>query len=70
MPYYEYRCSSCSNEFETYRTFDKADEDAVCPVCGASAHRVFTPAGVVYHGNGYYCTDHRCEDCCHKGEGK
>lgn len=69
MPYYEYRCSSCSNEFEAYRTFDKADEDAVCPVCGASAHRVFTPAGVVYHGSGYYCTDHRC-DGCHKGEGK
>ena len=58
MPTYEYRCSDCGNQFETYRGID--DEPlTVCERCGGRLRKVFHPAGIVFKGSGFYATDSR-----------
>ena len=58
MPTYEYRCSDCGNQFETYRAID--DEPlTVCEKCGGRLRKVFHPAGIVFKGSGFYATDSR-----------
>lgn len=58
MPSYDYRCTSCNNEFElTHGMREKVD--ANCPDCGAPAKKVFSPAGMVLKGSGFYNTDNR-----------
>lgn len=59
MPIYTYRCSSCGVQFDRQQRFD----DALlvkCPECGKrSLKKVFTPAGIIFKGSGWYSTDHR-----------
>ncbi|MBV9099692.1 MAG: hypothetical protein JOZ46_02180 [Candidatus Dormibacteraeota bacterium] len=58
MPTYGYRCPSCSTEFDVWQRM--SDEPAAaCPSCGAAAHRLFFPAGIVFKGTGFYATDNR-----------
>jgi len=58
MPAYDYRCPSCGHVFEVVRTItDRSDE--ACPVCAATAKRVFTPVGIAFKGSGFYNTDSR-----------
>jgi putative FmdB family regulatory protein len=33
MPYYEYRCSDCTSQFELMRSISQRDETAECPQC-------------------------------------
>jgi len=35
MPLYEYRCGSCSRQFEILQALGAAAGEAVCPDCGA-----------------------------------
>ena len=58
MPTYGYRCPACSKEFEVWQRMADAPE-AACPACGASARRLFFPAGIVFKGTGFYATDNR-----------
>ncbi len=58
MPTYEYRCSDCENQFETYRAIDD-DPLTVCEKCGGRLRKVFHPAGIVFKGSGFYATDSR-----------
>lgn len=68
MPLYAYKCASCEKEFEQEQSFS---EESIkdCPYCGAkgSVKRVYSDVAVIYHGTGYYCTDHKsgCGDCPH-----
>ena len=56
MPTYEYRCTKCGHDFETFQKF--SDEPlTVCPTCGAELRKVFTSVGVVFKGSGFYSTD-------------
>ena len=58
MPTYEYKCSSCGNQYETREGFD-APSRQPCPRCGATAKRVLFPPPVVFKGSGFYVTDSR-----------
>lgn len=58
MPIYSYKCSSCGEAYDAMKSFSDSDKDDVCPKCGAPAKRQISgPAGVIYKGSGYYCTD-------------
>lgn len=58
MPYYQYRCKDCENEFETRQRMSD-DPLTVCPVCNGRIRRVVSPVGVVFKGSGFYVTDAR-----------
>jgi putative FmdB family regulatory protein len=62
MPTYDYRCESCSHEFEEMQSF-KDDPLTVCPKCHESAlRRLFgTGAAILFKGSGFYETDYRSE---------
>ena len=61
MPTYEYRCPSCSHDFELFQRM--SDEPvAVCPNCGADAvRRLSGGAGLLFKGSGFYITDYRSD---------
>lgn len=57
MPIYEYRCSSCSHEFESLQKFSDAPLTA-CPSCHAAALvKLLSAAGFQLKGSGWYATD-------------
>jgi putative FmdB family regulatory protein len=60
MPIYEYECEQCSLRFELRRSFDGRSE-VVCPQCGGSARRIFSPVPIIFKGSGFYITDSREE---------
>ena len=57
MPRYDYRCESCSNEFELTQTFAEAGS-GTCPICSGAGRRVFHAVPVIYKGSGFYTTDY------------
>jgi putative FmdB family regulatory protein len=59
MPIYTYRCTECGVEFDQHQNF--SDPPLVkCPECGKkSLRKVFSPAGIIFKGSGWYATDHR-----------
>jgi putative FmdB family regulatory protein len=62
MPTYEYICSKCGHEFDIFqRMTDSLLKD--CPHCGKMAlkRKIGTGAGIIFKGNGFYCTDYRKE---------
>ncbi|HEV2740791.1 MAG TPA: FmdB family zinc ribbon protein [Candidatus Elarobacter sp.] len=58
MPLYDYRCRACSKLTEVRHAFREAHTGA-CPECGGELARVFSPAGIVFKGSGFYLTDSR-----------
>ena len=58
MPLYDYRCRACSKVTEIRHGFREAHQH-VCPDCGGELARVFSPAGIVFKGSGFYLTDSR-----------
>nr|NLD40934.1 FmdB family transcriptional regulator [Actinomycetales bacterium] len=58
MPTYAYRCTECSTEFDVYQRFDE-DSLTTCPSCQGVLRKLFTPAGVLFKGSGFYRTDSR-----------
>jgi len=57
LPRYDYRCTSCGDEFELTQTFSEAGKGA-CPVCSGAGQRVFHAVPVIYKGSGFYTTDY------------
>lgn len=58
MPTYQYACTTCGEQVEAVQRFD--DEPlAVCPACGGSLRKIFSPVGIVFKGSGFYRTDSR-----------
>ena len=58
MPTYQYACTTCGEQVEAVQRFD--DEPlSVCPACGGSLRKVFSPVGIVFKGSGFYRTDSR-----------
>ncbi len=57
MPRYDYRCTSCSEEFELTQSFSEAGK-GTCPVCSGAGQRVFHAVPVIYKGSGFYTTDY------------
>ena len=61
MPTYEYRCTSCSHEFEKIQRMSE-DPVAECPECGAKSERKLSAgAGLLFKGSGFYITDYRSD---------
>lgn len=58
MPTYEYRCRACDNDLEVFQKFSD-DPLTTCPKCQGRLRRVFSPAGIVFKGSGFYSTDSR-----------
>jgi putative FmdB family regulatory protein len=60
MPTYEYRCKSCSYEFEEFQKITDAPL-VVCPSCKRHAltRLIAGGAGLVFKGSGFYLTDYK-----------
>jgi putative FmdB family regulatory protein len=58
MPTYDYRCAKCGDELEVFQTF--AEKPLVKHAgCGGRLAKVYSPAGIVLKGSGFYKTDNR-----------
>lgn len=58
MPTYEYACTECGHVFDAVQTFSDAALTE-CPECAGKLRKVFSAAGVVFKGSGFYRTDSR-----------
>ena len=58
MPTYQYACTTCGEQVEAVQRFSD-DPLTVCPACGGSLRKVFSPVGIVFKGSGFYRTDSR-----------
>jgi putative FmdB family regulatory protein len=58
VPTYQYTCTECGEPLEAVQKF--SDEPlTVCPACGGTLRKVFSPVGIVFKGSGFYRTDSR-----------
>ena len=62
MPTYRYVCRRCRTPFERFqKRTDKPTRK--CPECGGRAEREITGGGgILFKGEGFYCTDYRSEE--------
>lgn len=58
MPTYEYECLPNGHRFEVKQSFSDPSIE-VCEVCDEPVRKVFSAAGIVFKGSGYYVTDTR-----------
>ena len=58
MPTYEYACRDCGEHLEVVQSF-KDDPLTECGRCGGRLRKVFSAAGIIFKGSGYYVTDSR-----------
>lgn len=58
MPTYEYACRACGEHVEVVQSF-RDDPLTTCGLCGGALRKVFSAAGIVFKGSGYYVTDSR-----------
>src|SRR5262245_30175005 len=59
MPTYRYRCAKCGDELEIWQSFDEKPKTRHNGGCGGKLQKVFSPAGIVLKGPGFYKTDSR-----------
>jgi putative FmdB family regulatory protein len=53
MPVYEYKCESCSNQFELRQKFSDPPASE-CPKCGGQVTKLISSAGFALKGGGWY----------------
>jgi putative FmdB family regulatory protein len=58
MPTYEYACRDCGEHIEVVQSF-KEDPLTECGLCSGRLRKVFSAAGIIFKGSGYYVTDSR-----------
>lgn len=58
VPTYQYACTECGHAFEQVQSFSE-ESLTVCPECSGRLRKVFSAAGVVFKGSGFYRTDSR-----------
>ena len=58
MPTYEYACRGCAQHVEVVQSFNDAPL-RTCGVCGGQLRKVFSAAGIIFKGSGYYVNDTR-----------
>ncbi|MFC0041505.1 FmdB family zinc ribbon protein [Actinomadura rayongensis] len=58
MPTYQYVCTECGEPLEVVQSFS---DDALteCPACQGKLRKVFSAAGIIFKGSGFYRTDSR-----------
>lgn len=69
MPTYAYRCRDCGHDLEAVQKFTD-DPLTVCPNCGGSLRKLFSPVGVVFKGSGFYRNDSRKSGNGQSGNGQ
>ncbi len=58
MPTYQYVCTECGEPLEVVQKF--SDEALTeCPACQGKLRKVFSAAGIIFKGSGFYRTDSR-----------
>ena len=60
MPTYEYACKDCGQHLEVVQSFSD-DPLTTCSACGGRLRKVFSAAGIIFKGSGYYVTDSRAK---------
>ncbi|WP_396453888.1 FmdB family zinc ribbon protein [Actinomadura sp.] len=58
MPTYQYVCTECGEPLEVVQKFSD-DSLTECPACGGRLRKVFSAAGIIFKGSGFYRTDSR-----------
>ena len=58
MPTYEYACKECGEHLEVVQSFRDAAL-TTCGRCSGELRKVFSAAGIIFKGSGYYVTDTR-----------
>jgi putative FmdB family regulatory protein len=58
VPLYDYQCRQCGKVAEVRHGFNETYEEP-CAECKGEMRRVFSPAGIVFKGSGFYVTDSR-----------
>jgi putative FmdB family regulatory protein len=58
MPTYEYVCTKCGEGLEAVQSFNDPPLSK-CPLCKGKLRKVFSAAGIVFKGSGFYKTDSR-----------
>lgn len=56
MPTYEYRCTSCGDQFEIVQSFKDASLTA-CDKCRGALRKVYGNVGISFKGTGFYKND-------------
>ncbi len=56
MPTYEYRCTSCGDQFEIVQSFKDASL-TVCEKCQGELRKVYGNVGISFKGTGFYKND-------------
>ena len=59
MPTYEYDCMPCAKRYTKIRSMSENDPGYLCTECGRPIVRVFSSAGVIFNGSGFYKTDNK-----------
>jgi putative FmdB family regulatory protein len=60
VPTYSYRCADCDHAFDIHQAFTD-DNLTICPNCGGTLRKIFSPVGVSFSGSGFYRNDSRAE---------
>src|SRR5699024_5146336 len=58
VPTYEYACKDCGQHIEVVQSF-RDDPLQTCSNCQGRLRKVFSAAGIIFKGSGYYVTDTR-----------
>lgn len=58
MPIYTYKCTKCGEVFEKFHRMDSNGAEN-CQICNGETVRVFSPAGIIFKGSGFYTTDYK-----------
>ncbi len=53
MPVYEYRCTSCDEQFELRQKFSDPPATS-CPACGSAVEKMISQAAFTLKGGGWY----------------
>jgi len=67
MPTYEYACRDCGTHLEVVQSFKDASLTE-CPSCSGQLRKVFSAAGIIFKGSGYYVNDTRSKPSSESSE--
>lgn len=58
MPIYTYKCKNCGKVTEKFKSMNSNGSEK-CEHCSSETSMVFSPAGIIFKGSGFYTTDYK-----------